>query len=147
MKTFLFKTNDQISLDRLNDTLSFINDKHKGKQVDYVIQLKKHRPVRSVSANGRYWMTLQSIAVESGHTTEELHEYYKKKFNGKEIEGEVVGMSTTELDSAEFSVYCKKVEEHGHSFFDAYIARPEDRHYNVWEQQTKDRYNAMFESI
>lgn len=147
MKTILFTTNDQRSQENIENTISFLNDRHKGKQVDYIFQYKQNKPVRSVSQNSYYWVILQAIAATSGHTTDELHSYYAKKFNGKEIEGEVVGMTTTGLDTAEFSIYCKQVEEHGKSFFNAYISKPEDKHYAIWEQQTKDRYEAMFESI
>lgn len=147
MKTLLYTTNDKESKKRLGDYVSFLDDYKKGKQVDYLIQIKQNRAVRSHSANGRYWVMLQAIAVQTGYSKDDLHEFYKKKFNSKEILGEVIGSSTTDLDTAEFSVYMKQVEDHAISFHDVYIAHSEDRHYSVWEQTTKDRYNAMYASI
>ncbi|APW37641.1 hypothetical protein RD110_10930 [Rhodoferax koreense] len=47
-------------------------------------------------------------------SAEVWHEQFKRQFIGV-IElpnGQVVGMSSTELDTAEFSIFCQKVEAH-----------------------------------
>ena len=145
--TLLWRTNDSKSSQTLYDHLNYLKDKSQGKQKEYVVTIKANKAIRSVSANARYWMILKSIAVESGHTEDELHEYYKKRFNGKEIAGETVGMTTTEMNEEEFSVYMKKVETHGKEFFGAYISQPQDRSYSVWEKITKEKYDAMYNAI
>jgi hypothetical protein len=144
-KTFLYKTNDPKSRELLNDYLNLLDDSDKDKQIEQVIEIKKNRPVRSTSANSYYWVILQHIASIAGHTKDELHEFYKMKFNGKDVLGVHIGQTTSDLDTAEFSVYLKQVKEHAKEYFEIkYIPEPEDRTYRVWEQMTKDRYDAMF---
>ena len=147
MKTILFKTNNKQSADYLADYIGYLNEVHKGKEVAHSIEIKKHRPVRSVSANSYYWIVLQAIAAVSGDTENDLHEIYKIKFNGKDVRGIRIGQSTADLDTADFSVYVKKVKEHGEAFFGVKILEPTDKYYSIWEQTTKERYNAMFSAI
>ena len=128
--------------------LAYLNDLNKGKQISYLIDIKKNRPVRSTSANAYYRVILQHICAITGDTSDELHEFYKKKFNGKEVHDEVIGCTTTDMDSAEFTAYVNKVKEHAKSFFQIpFIPDPRDQSYAAWEQITKERYNLMFRSI
>jgi hypothetical protein len=147
MKTLLFKTNDSKSVEALAQYLEYLNAMNKGEVKEYIIEIKKNRPIRSVSANRYYRAILLCIAGASGNTDDELHEYYKKKFNGKFVIDEQIGQTTSNMDTAEFSVYVKKVKDHGEKQFNFRIPDPKDRHYAVWEQISKDKYNAMFSAI
>lgn len=147
MKTILFTTNNLKSREAVRDQIDFLNAQHKGKEVDYILTIKKKMPVRSVSQNSYYWVVLQAIAVKTGYTTDDLHEWYKLEYNSKEVLGKKIAGSTTTIYSAEFTIYLKKVKEHATSFHDVYVADPKDRFYSVWEAQTKERYDAMFMAI
>jgi hypothetical protein len=111
---------------------------------EYRYEIKKNKPVRSISHNRYYRIVLQCIAGYSGHTEDHLHEYYKKRFNSFELLGEVIGESTSNLDSTEFNLYIKKVKEHAIEFFGCRFLEPQDKDYAMWEQMTKQSYNAMF---
>lgn len=127
---------------------AYLHDKDKGKQVEYLVTVKKNRPVRSISANSYMWIVLQAIANHTGDTADDLHEFFKKKFNPKEVRGEVIGQSTKTLDTAEFAVYLKKIKEFAKTILKVgYIPEPEDRSYNAWSQQVKETYDIMFQSI
>lgn len=148
MKNLIFLTNDDKSLKQLAEYLDYLNkDKHKDKQVEYIIEIKKNRPVRSISANRYYRAVLLEIASAAGYTDDELHEFYKRKFHGKYVLDEVIGQSTGDMDTAEFSAYVKKVKQHGEEFFGVIIKDPKDKDYLLWEQLSKNKYDQMFNSI
>lgn len=147
-KTILYRTNDPKSNDVMRSYFAYLHDKDKGKQVEYLVTVKKNRPVRSISANSYMWIVLQAIANHTGDTADDLHEFFKKKFNPKEVRGEVIGQSTKTLDTAEFAVYLKKIKEFAKTILKVgYIPEPEDRSYNAWSQQVKETYDIMFQSI
>jgi hypothetical protein len=90
------------------------------------------RRKRTTKQNKRYWGggVLDQIAAQASvngrlYAAETWHELMKRKFIGV-IElpnGEVVGKSSTELDTAEFSVFCDQVEawaanDFGVTFYD-----------------------------
>lgn len=148
MKTLIYITNDERSLKQLAEYLDYLNkDKHEDKQVEYIINMKLNRPVRSDSQNKRYWAILQIIAKETGYSTDELHEVFKRRFNGKWVLDEMIGQSTSGLDSKDFSIYCKKVEVYAEDTFGIKIPRPEDKFYNAWLQMAKNNYDSMINSI
>jgi hypothetical protein len=144
MITILFKTNNSDDVHKLSAILDKMNDDHKGKEVEHIIEIKQNRPIRSVKANRYYRIVLQAIATASGDTDDALHEYYKKRFNGKQVIDEGVGQSTSDMDSAEFSNYVNRVKKHGEDFFNVTFVEPADKNYSIWEQITKNKYNEMF---
>ena len=146
-KTLLHKTNNPKSQDVLKNYLDFLDDLNKGKEVEYVIEIKKNRPIRSISQNRYYRAILKAISAHCGYDENDLHEYYKLEFNGKEVCGKMIGESTSNLDSSEFTIYLNKVKNHGKNFFGAYIPEIADRTYGVWEQVTKEKYDLMFSSL
>lgn len=146
MKTLLLTTNNQRSLENLSNYITYLNERHKDKQVDYLVTIKQNRAVRSHSQNGMYWAILTAIAAETGDTKERLHQYYALEFNWEEFRGKRIPKSTTDLDVTEFKVYVEKVKQHAREF-GIYIPEPEDRAYSMWEQLTREKYDAMFSSL
>lgn len=143
----LFNTNEDESVRKLSAYLEDLNDQNKDKLVCYTIEIKKNRPIRSVKANRYYRAVLQCISSFAGYDEDDLHEMYKKKFNGKWVLDELIGHTTTDMDSKDFSTFVKKVKDHGRAFFGAHIAEPEDEKYAAWEMMTKNNYDQMFASI
>lgn len=141
MKEGLYDNRDENSKKKFYEVLKSLPEG------EYYYEIKKNKPVRSTSHNGYYRIVLKCIASFTGDTEDRLHEYYKKKFNGVEVHGELIGDSTSRLDQAEFAIYIKKVKEHAKEFFGCVFVEREDKHYKVWEQMTKRSYNSMFEAI
>lgn len=78
----------------------------------YEIRLRETK--RSLSQNAFYWVYLEICAAETGHTADELHEYFRRtllppKFihvMGKEIR---IPKSTTELSKTEMGEYLERI--------------------------------------
>lgn len=80
---------------------------------DVEIVVRKSRKIRSNQQNKLYWQYLNIISSDTGHMPEELHEYFKMKFNSAYIkfgQDEMkIGISTTNLDTKEFTDYLSKI--------------------------------------
>jgi len=79
------------------------------------ITVGKKKYIRNLGQNAYYWgVLLDTIADETGHTPEELHEIYKKmfiprrfvKYGDEEVE---ILKSTTKLTVGEFVEYINKI--------------------------------------
>lgn len=147
MIEFVFESNDDESVRKLSLYIEGLNQKDKDKKGKYIINIKKHFHNRSNEQNRRYRAILKTIGIHSGNTVDELHEMYKKKFHGKWILDELVGESTKNMDTREFTIYMNEVETHGKEFFNAVFKHPEDDKYLEWESQVNDHYNRMMISI
>ena len=86
-----------------------------GKRWVLTVSLRK----RTKAQNRRYWGNgvLKQIAEQATvggklYSAETWHEQFKRMFIGVEQlpHGEVIGKSSTELDTAEFSAFCDQVE-------------------------------------
>ena len=99
-----------------------------GKRLVLTIKLRK----RSSAQNRRYWGdgVLAQIAAQVApagrfYSAESWHEQFKRQFIGvNELpDGQVIGKSSTDLTTAEFSLFCTQVEafactELGVTFYD-----------------------------
>ncbi len=104
---------------------------------EYVVKITKNRALRSLSANRYYHFCLNIIAIETGHTHEELHEALKAKFNAKIIHfpkggSQIIGISTSLLDSKEFSGYVNQVKNWALTEFNIVIPEAKDVNYEAW---------------
>lgn len=91
---------------------TFLRDR---RQPQVQVEFTQPRLARSKKANAYYWaVVLKTISEETGHTSEEIHEYFKTELlprkwvgiGGRERE---VPKSTTELTMPEFSEYLERV--------------------------------------
>lgn len=81
---------------------------------EIVLTIKRRSQVRSLKANALYWVYLTNISSETGHTPNELHEFFKAKFLSPRFEtiyNEEVELppSTAILSSQEFSAYMERI--------------------------------------
>lgn len=79
-----------------------------------VVSIEQEKWVRSTSQNKFYWAYLRIIANETGHTEDDLHALFKRKFlppEFKTILGVEVKLpaSTTKLDKISFGEYMDKI--------------------------------------
>ena len=85
---------------------------------DLDVTVSKRRKDRSTNQNNWYWgAVLPTIAHATGHTSEELHEVYKRLFLKKKVityHGRDIPIpgSTTEADTAEFTEYIERIRAH-----------------------------------
>lgn len=82
----------------------------------YVLEWKRLAKSRSLPQNSIYWKWLSCMAEETGHTKEELHEYFSEKYlpaDDRQVLGHRVQVrrSTTGLDTAEFTSYLNQIEQ------------------------------------
>jgi hypothetical protein len=78
-----------------------------GQEVD--ITIKKFRNKRSTRANAYYWVVLTYAGKELGYEPEELHSTFKAMFNSDRTGRLPKVMSTSKLNSQQFSEYLNKV--------------------------------------
>ena len=88
-------------LSKWNKDLDQYNDKY------VVITIKKYDKKRSNNINSYYWgVVVEMCAMETGHTSDEIHEHFKRMFlyliNNEWVEE--IG-STTVLTNKEMSLY------------------------------------------
>ena len=81
-------------------------------EVELVLQ--KYRKTRTDRQHRFYWAYLHLVAEETGHTEDDLHEFFKAKFLGSRIVmvlGETIEMrvSTTDLSKTGMAEYMDKI--------------------------------------
>lgn len=81
----------------------------------YSVEVKEYRSSRSNSQNRTYWMWLNALAKDTGHSADDLHEMFKVRVLGTEekiILGKAitVGRSTTTLNTKDFAEYMTTIE-------------------------------------
>lgn len=82
----------------------------------WVIEIKRHCIIRSLSQNRYYHFMLNIISVQTGHSHEELHEAMKLKFNGQMIHfpkggSQMIGRSTANLETNQFTAFVNRVKQ------------------------------------
>lgn len=100
----------------------------------WVLTVSKRK--RTGPQNRRYWgngvlaqVAAQAVVDGKMYSAENWHEYFKRMFIGIEElpGGQVIGKSSTELDTAEFSEFCSKVEAYAASELGVTFYELEDR--------------------
>lgn len=81
------------------------------------VETEKH--TRTSRANRFYWsQVIKPISDHTGYEPDELHEYFKKQFNPREIliagESDIVGGSTRTLDKKRFAEYIERIRRFAH---------------------------------
>lgn len=104
---------------------------------NYIAEIKRNRPIRSLQQNKFYWAILSIIAIDTGHTREELHEALKMKFNSEIVffpksGNQIIPKSTNDLDSAQFTAYINRVKQWARDEFNINIPEPKDLDYAKW---------------
>ncbi len=139
-KILLYRAGDATSHKMVGKTLSELPNGQ------YVIEIKKHRLIRSLSANRYYHFILNIISVHTGHSHEELHEAMKLKFNGQMINfpkggSQMIGGSTANLETDQFTAYVNRVKQWALDEFS--IALPEAGDVtNQHEMEAENNYEA-----
>lgn len=131
MKVLLYTAGDAASHKELGKQLQDL------KPGTYVIEVKRNRPVRSLSANKYYHALLNIAAIETGITHNDLHEAMKYKFNSKVVffpsgGSQCIGNSTSDLNSAEFAGFVNRVKQYFTDEVGLIIPEQKDIDYKTW---------------
>jgi hypothetical protein len=98
---------------------------------EYIIQIKKNRAIRSLSANRYMHFAVNIVANHTGHSHDEIYEIAKLKFNSKLIHlpkggTQIVSMSTKDLDTKEFGAFVNRFCQWALDEFGISIPQPGD---------------------
>jgi len=126
MKSILKNINDASLAVKQLGILKF--ETKTGKRITYKFSCVKNIK-RTLSQNNYYWaVVLKVIASETGHTTEELHEYFKNeylinRFEEKKVLDKtiVVETSTTKLSTKVFTKYIEDIRRFASAELGCYI--------------------------
>lgn len=122
---------------------------------EYVIEVKKNKAIRSMTANAYYHVVLNIICTSTGQGTgdknfdhDQLHEILKRKFNSDTFHlpkggVEVVGKSTSEMDTTEFASYINRVKQWAKEEFGIIVPEREDLDYKKW-MEIDNEYNKTY---
>lgn len=109
---------------------------------NYTVAISRVRKKRTTDQNSLYWMWLKCVADETGNTTDDLHEWCKRKFLSPrvvEICGEraEIAPSTASLDTSDMTTYLNSVQAWAASELGITLPSPEDRYYEDFENNYK----------
>ena len=109
----------------------------------FSVEIKQKREIRSISQNSLYWLWLTCIMAETGNDKDYLHIFFGKKYLPKEsrvLYGETVEItvSTTSLDTAQFTHYLDRIQQFVSSELGVVLPRPEDLHFKEFYETYKD---------
>ena len=112
----------------------------------YSLSLLKSTKKRSLPQNKLYWLYLNCLSVETGNTSNDLHEYFKDKFLNKELI-EVLGRqilveaSTAKLNTKAFTEYLENIVAFASQELSIKLPNPDDlqmdsfiNHYSKYEE-------------
>jgi len=82
---------------------------------DKRVYVKEHKEKRTISQNSFYWLWLQAISRETGNETDDLHDFFAKKFlpmDEVKIFNKMIykRCSTTTLTTDTFTQYLNKIQ-------------------------------------
>lgn len=121
---------------------------------EYVIDIKKNRPIRSLAANRYYFGVVLKIIVMETQQEEDvnqMHEFFKMRLNAQMIEfkngkREMIPGSTSVMDSKEFTSFVQRVKDYARTELNLVIPEPGDVDRNIWSQ-INEQYSKRFDGI
>lgn len=101
---------------------------------EYEASIVKKTDKRTLSQNRLYFLWLNCISAETGNEVDDLHEYLKRKFIGRNFriiygEGIETSLSTTELNTEQFKAYLDRVQEWANVEQGIILPNPEDLYF------------------
>ncbi len=102
---------------------------------EYVLTFSKKKTRRSVPQNSLMWLWFSCIAEETGHTKDEVHDYYCSKFLRHTLEwtyGEESWVTTTthSLNTDQFKEFLTQVQADAQTTLGIELPNPDDYNFN-----------------
>ena len=109
----------------------------------YYFELLKRRKVRTISQNRLERLWLACIAEETGHDSNELHDYFKEKYIEPEeiiIFGEKkIIYSTRNLNTIQFKQFLDKIQTFSSVELGIILPIPEDKAWDAFYETFRDK--------
>lgn len=109
----------------------------------YKVTIERYTEPRSLSQNALMWLWFTCIEQETGTNKQDIHDYYCNMylrrtayFKGKE---KVIAGSTSKLNTLQMTDFLNKVKADAASEFGIYLPLPEDRYYQEFVNEYKNR--------
>jgi hypothetical protein len=115
---------------------------------EYIIEVKKNRPVRSLSQNKYYWALIEIVASSTGHTKREIEYAFKMERCVEVIElpggrTKEIPKDTKDMDTTEFASVLNNLQQWiRETFPELIIPRKEDLNYMQYMKISRDYNNA-----
>ena len=112
---------------------------------EYDVTVAVHRRNRTVPQNRLYWLHVACLADETGSDRDEVHAELKRLYLPTEtvtgMYGETVvrPVSTTKLNTAQFTAYIEKIVAFASSTFGIILPMPGDLAFEQFEEYYKNR--------
>lgn len=112
---------------------------------EYDVTVSIHRRNRTIPQNSLYWLHVACIADETGSDRDEVHAELKRLYLPSEtvtgMYGETIvrPVSTTKLDTAQFSAYIEKVVAFASSTLGIILPMPGDLAFEQFEEYYKNQ--------
>ncbi|GHT33935.1 hypothetical protein FACS189434_09230 [Bacteroidia bacterium] len=115
------------------------------KNGDYKITILKKKEKRSLDQNRLMWLWFNCMAMETGSTKDDFHDYYCTKFLGRTaiingIERQIAG-STSGLDTTAFTHFLNQIQADAAAEFGIKLPTPEDEYWAEFENYYKSFNN------
>lgn len=110
---------------------------------EYTVKIVRKTQPRTVSQNSLMWMWYKCMEESTGQPKEDFHDYYKAKFLTRQVVignrwVSVVG-STTDLNTLQMTNYLEKVKADAATEFGITLPLPEDRNYQSFISEYRNR--------
>lgn len=134
-----FKINNPSDKEAIKNYIQKLPD---GKR--YTVEITMKRDKRTVNQNSLYWLWLTCISNETGNEKDILHDEFGKMFLPKRsgnFFGEYVekAVSTTSLDTKQFTEYLDKIQAFVTSEIGIILPNPDDLAWESFFETYKDR--------
>jgi hypothetical protein len=106
----------------------------------YDVTITPHRERRSLPQNSLYWLWIACIADETGADRNQVHDEMKAMLLPRETVRGLFGdvprtVSTSKLDTAQFTAYLEKVEAFALTDLDIRLPKPGDAVFDQFEEK------------
>ncbi len=111
--------------------------------IRYDVSIKRHRERRTIDQNRLYFLWLACISNETGHSKDDLHDYFKQSYLGFEqravLNGKIhVNPSTSALDTKQFTDYLEQIQVFANTELGIILPSPEDMEFNQFYERYKN---------
>ena len=111
---------------------------------EYTLQVKRNVSQRSVNQNAMMWMWFNCLAMETGSTKDDFHDYYCTKFLSRMVvingEEQWISSGTSKLDTVAMTYFLNQVQADAATEFGVTLPTPEDLYWEEFQEHYKRFY-------
>lgn len=116
---------------------------------EYIVTIKRNRPIKSLGQTKYlFGVVYKVIAAETGMDDEQLHDFFKLRFNSKRVNfpngtSEMLPGSIKDLDTGEMTSFITKVKHFAAEELNIHIPELKDTDYKLW-MEINERHDRVF---